>query len=132
MVILIDWLSGSLNATEMLSPFAVHSFFPGVLPQPELFLNASSAREGDFVSARCKTPANISSIKIFFCKDGHSLAALKDAPHNLLYTFSFSFTDQSAGLYSCGYQKKDDNNQAKYSILSAPWKLELLGKNQII
>ncbi|KAJ6653019.1 hypothetical protein lerEdw1_010224, partial [Lerista edwardsae] len=108
------------------SKYLTECSVPGILPPPELFLNASSAQEGDFVSAHCKTPVNISSTRIFFCKDGLPLATQQYTPGNIIYTFSFSVTQQNGSLYSCGYQKKYSNNQVTHSILSAPWKLTVL------
>ncbi|KAF7238002.1 putative sensor histidine kinase NtrY-like, partial [Varanus komodoensis] len=86
----------------------------------------SSAHVGDIVLARCKAPSNTSDIKIFLCKDGHSLSAQKGVSDNLVYTFSLSVNEQSAGLYYCGYQHRRWNNQRQNSILSDAWNLTVL------
>ncbi|KAJ6650736.1 hypothetical protein lerEdw1_004202 [Lerista edwardsae] len=88
------------------------------LAAPEFFLNATSARERDRVSARCVT-SNPLVTNIFFCQDGRLIFDYKTEPKETDYTLLLNISQHSTGHYSCSYQQKDGNN----SRLSADRKL---------
>lgn len=106
-------------------PFTCSPFtLPGELPAPEIYLNVSSAQVGDSLSMRCLPPDTRTSA-FFFCRNGHPIASRKALPSKIAYTLVFEISEQSAGQYSCGYQKKDRSNQ-KNSAFSAVWNLTVL------
>ncbi|XP_066484962.1 uncharacterized protein [Tiliqua scincoides] len=100
----------------------------GELPAPKIFLNATLAQVGDWVSVRCM-PLDTRASNFFFCKNGHIIASHRALPQNIAYTLVFPISEHSAGQYSCGYQKKDRNNQQKNSFLSAAWNFTVLPGN---
>ncbi|KAH1180603.1 hypothetical protein KIL84_001537, partial [Mauremys mutica] len=98
---------------------------PGDLPAPRLFLNTTSAQDGDPVSARCADLPNALVTKIVFCKDGVELSSQKFEPGQVSSTLFLNTSMMSAGHYSCGYQHKDEKNQVANSNLSAPLQLNV-------
>lgn len=89
-----------------------------------IFLNATSAQVGERVSLRCMPPDSRAS-KFVFCKNGHLIASRKALSQDIAYTLILLISEQSAGRYSCGYQKIDGNSR-KNSALSADSNLIIL------
>ncbi|KAJ6653023.1 hypothetical protein lerEdw1_010228 [Lerista edwardsae] len=90
-----------------------------------MFLNATSVREGDWISLRCMLPDTLVT-RYFFCKDGQTISSHRAMLRKAAYTLPLHISQQSAGRYSCGYQKKDGKNQEKTSARSAAWTLTVL------
>nr|XP_038035153.1 uncharacterized protein LOC119716996 isoform X1 [Anas platyrhynchos] len=91
----------------------------GDLTAPALFLNTSSAQEGESFSLRCTIDGHSAPTRIVFCKDRMEAHSLKGQLGKLIYTITLKVTQGSEGTYMCGYQLKDDNNRVRSSALSA-------------
>nr|XP_038028777.1 uncharacterized protein LOC119715467 isoform X2 [Anas platyrhynchos]XP_038035156.1 uncharacterized protein LOC119716997 isoform X2 [Anas platyrhynchos] len=89
------------------------------LTAPALFLNTSSAQEGESFSLRCTIDGHSAPTRIVFCKDRMEAHSLKGQLGKLIYTITLKVTQGSEGTYMCGYQLKDDNNRVRSSALSA-------------
>ncbi|XP_038028777.2 uncharacterized protein [Anas platyrhynchos] len=89
------------------------------LTAPTLFLNTSSAQEGESFSLRCTIDGHSAPTRIVFCKDRMEARSLKGELGKLIYTITLKVTQGSEGTYMCGYQLKDDNNRVRSSALSA-------------
>ncbi|KAM9113323.1 uncharacterized protein ACDP82_020067 isoform 1-T1 [Pangshura tecta] len=96
---------------------------PGDLPAPKLFLNMTSAQEGDLVLVRCAHLPNSLVTKVIFCKDGVAFSSQKLKLEQISSTLLLITSMKSAGRYSCGYQHKDEKNQVSSSNHSAPVQL---------
>ncbi|XP_054039581.1 uncharacterized protein LOC128901533 [Rissa tridactyla] len=92
---------------------------PGDLPAPELFLNTFRAQEGENVPFGCSIGRQAPATRIVFCKDGVEMYSLKAQRGQLSYFVLLNITRRSAGMYSCGYQHRNENNRVRSSALSA-------------
>nr|XP_025045016.1 uncharacterized protein LOC112547325 isoform X2 [Pelodiscus sinensis] len=95
------------------------------LPAPQLFLNPTSAQDGETVLARCAQFRYANITRVFFCKDGVALSNQKFETGQASYTFLLNVSMQSEGRYSCRYQIKDEKNKEVNSALSAPLQLKV-------
>ncbi|XP_053908313.1 uncharacterized protein LOC128849770 isoform X5 [Cuculus canorus] len=100
---------------------------PGDFSPPALFLNISSAQEGDEVLARCLVFSRFPIAHIFFCKDGVELANHPVGKGQFVSVLSIRFSSKSSGAYSCGYRRRSSLGQVMVSRLSIPWHLEIGG-----
>ncbi|XP_068519943.1 uncharacterized protein [Anas acuta] len=104
-----------------------NSTHDGDLTAPALFLNTSSAQEGESFSLRCTIDGHSAPTRIVFCKDRMEAHSLKGELGKLIYTITLKVTKGSKGTYMCGYQLKDDNNRVRSSALSAGRILDVPG-----
>ncbi|XP_035169916.1 uncharacterized protein LOC118159445 isoform X2 [Oxyura jamaicensis] len=100
----------------------------GDLPAPALFLNTSSAQEGELVTLRCTIDGHSAPTRTVFCKDRMEAHSLKGQLGKLSYTIILNVTQGSKGIYTCGYQLRDDNNRVRSSALSAGRILDVPGE----
>nr|XP_038028754.1 uncharacterized protein LOC119715463 isoform X2 [Anas platyrhynchos] len=96
---------------------------------PVLYLNASSAQEGETVLVQCTIDEQFPATRVFFCKNGQEEFSLKAQHGNINYSLVLTITSRSAGTYTCGYQKKNEKNWVKNSALSAPRTLSVPGSS---
>ncbi|XP_066843389.1 uncharacterized protein [Anser cygnoides] len=100
---------------------------PGDLPAPAFFLNTSRAQEGELVSLRCTLDGPSVPSRIVFCKGRMEAHSLKGQLGKLIYTIILDVTQGTEGVYTCGYQLKDDSNRVRSSALSAGRILDVPG-----
>nr|XP_038028714.1 uncharacterized protein LOC113840750 isoform X4 [Anas platyrhynchos] len=103
------------------------AFSPGNNQAPVLYLNASSAQEGEIVLLQCTLDEQFPPTRVVFCKNGLEEFSLKAQQGMLIYTLVLNITSRSAGMYTCGYQQKNKENWVRSSALSAPWTLSVAG-----
>ncbi|XP_053908310.1 uncharacterized protein LOC128849770 isoform X2 [Cuculus canorus] len=120
-LLLLSWLAGA-GGTELKACSS-----PGDFSPPALFLNISSAQEGDEVLARCLVFSRFPIAHIFFCKDGVELANHPVGKGQFVSVLSIRFSSKSSGAYSCGYRRRSSLGQVMVSRLSIPWHLEIGG-----
>eukprot|EP00075_Anas_platyrhynchos_P014462 XP_027303715.1 uncharacterized protein LOC113841232 isoform X2 [Anas platyrhynchos] len=96
---------------------------------PVLYLNASSAQEGEKVLLQCTIDEQFPAKRIVFCKNGLEEFSLKAQQGRLIYALVLNITSRSAGTYTCGYQQRNDSNWVRSSALSAPQTLSVAGAN---
>ncbi|XP_038028731.2 uncharacterized protein [Anas platyrhynchos] len=94
---------------------------------PVLYLNASSAQEGEIVLLQCTIDEQFPAKRIVFCKNGQEEFSLKAQQGRLIYALVLNITSRSAGTYTCGYQQRNDSNWVRSSALSAPQTLSMAG-----
>nr|XP_038028724.1 uncharacterized protein LOC113841232 isoform X1 [Anas platyrhynchos] len=94
---------------------------------PVLYLNASSAQEGEKVLLQCTIDEQFPAKRIVFCKNGQEEFSLKAQNGRLIYALVLNITSRSAGTYTCGYQQRNDSNWVRSSALSAPQTLSMAG-----
>ncbi|XP_068519914.1 uncharacterized protein [Anas acuta] len=94
---------------------------------PVLYLNASSAQEGEIVLLQCTLDEQFPPTRVVFCKNGQEEFSLKAQQGRLIYTLVLNITSRSAGTYTCGYQQKNKKNWVRSSALSAPRTLSVAG-----
>nr|XP_038028723.1 uncharacterized protein LOC113840750 isoform X13 [Anas platyrhynchos] len=94
---------------------------------PVLYLNASSAQEGEIVLLRCTIDEQFPATRVVFCKNGLEEFSLKAQQGKVIYTMDLNITSRSAGTYKCGYQQKNKENWVRNSALSAPQTLSVAG-----
>ncbi|EOA92812.1 hypothetical protein Anapl_18207, partial [Anas platyrhynchos] len=73
----------------------------GDLTAPALFLNTSSAQEGESFSLRCTIDGHSAPTRIVFCKDRMEAHSLKGQLGKLIYTITLKVTQGSEGTYMC-------------------------------
>eukprot|EP00075_Anas_platyrhynchos_P013785 XP_027303038.1 uncharacterized protein LOC113840498 isoform X2 [Anas platyrhynchos] len=103
------------------------AFSPGNNQAPVLYLNASSAKEGEIVLLQCTIDEQFPPTRVVFCKNGLEEFSLKAQQGKVIYTMDLSITSRSAGTYTCGYQQKNKENWVRNSALSAPRTLSVAG-----
>ncbi|XP_074873959.1 uncharacterized protein LOC142025236 isoform X2 [Carettochelys insculpta] len=118
---LLGWLGGAVVASK---GFCSSS---GDLSPPVLLMNVSSARQGEVALAQCFILSATPASTIFFCKDGAVLATQSASQGQFLATLTFNLSGQSAGHYSCRFERIDHLHQGKTSSLSIPWHLSVTG-----
>nr|XP_038028694.1 uncharacterized protein LOC113840747 isoform X3 [Anas platyrhynchos] len=106
------------------------AFSPGNSQAPVLYLNASSAQEGEIVLLRCSIDEQFPATRVVFCKNGQEEFSLKAQQGRLIYTMDLNITSRSAGTYKCGYQQKNKENWVRNSALSAPQTLSVAGAGE--
>ncbi|XP_046760826.1 uncharacterized protein LOC107055460 isoform X4 [Gallus gallus] len=99
----------------------------GTLQAPVLFLNASSAQEGEVVLARCVFQKQFPSTRIVLCKDGLEVYSVKVQEGRVMSSMLLNITERSAGTYTCFYQQRSTKNWLRSSPLSAPLDLQVTG-----
>ncbi|XP_074873958.1 uncharacterized protein LOC142025236 isoform X1 [Carettochelys insculpta] len=119
---LLGWLGGAVVASK---GFCSSS---GDLSPPVLLMNVSSARQGEVALAQCFILSATPASTIFFCKDGAVLATQSASQGQFLATLTFNLSGQSAGHYSCRFERIDHLHQGKTSSLSIPWHLSVTGE----
>nr|XP_038028785.1 uncharacterized protein LOC119715470 [Anas platyrhynchos] len=97
---------------------------------PVLYLNTSSAQEGEIVFFQCTIDAHFPATRVVFCKNGQEEHSLKAQHGRVIYPLVVNITSRSAGTYTCGYQQRSDSNWVRSSALSAPWTLSVPGETQ--
>eukprot|EP00076_Gallus_gallus_P012016 XP_015128556.1 uncharacterized protein LOC107049467 isoform X2 [Gallus gallus] len=100
---------------------------PGTLQAPVLFLNASSAQEGEVVLARCVFQKQFPATRIVLCKDGLEVYSVKVQEGTVMSSMLLNITERSAGTYTCFYQQRSTKNRLRSSPLSAPLDLQVTG-----
>ncbi|XP_054033072.1 uncharacterized protein LOC104306943 [Dryobates pubescens] len=100
---------------------------PGDLPPPGLFLNISSAEEGDLVLAHCLVFSRAPITHIFFCKDGVELLKKPMRRGHFSSSLPIQLATQTSGSYACGYQRRSSLGQVLSSSLSIPQLLTTTG-----
>ncbi|XP_042667271.1 uncharacterized protein LOC122156554 isoform X3 [Centrocercus urophasianus] len=99
----------------------------GALQAPVLYLNASSAQEGDVVLAQCVLQDQFPATRIVFCKDGLEVYSMKAQEGKVINSMLLSITERSSGTYKCLYEQRNEKNWLRSSVLSAPWDLHVTG-----
>eukprot|EP00076_Gallus_gallus_P036153 XP_025001691.1 uncharacterized protein LOC107055447 isoform X1 [Gallus gallus] len=99
----------------------------GTLQAPLLFLNASSAQEGEVVLARCVFQKQFPATRIVLCKDGLEVYSVKVQEGRVMSSMLLNITERSAGTYTCFYQQRSTKNWLRSSPLSAPLDLQVTG-----
>ncbi|XP_042748272.1 uncharacterized protein LOC122191926 isoform X2 [Lagopus leucura] len=99
----------------------------GVLQAPVLYLNASSAQEGDVVLAQCVLQDQFPATRIVFCKDGLEVYSMKAQEGKVINSVLLSITERSSGTYKCLYEQRNEKNWMRISVLSAPRDLRVTG-----
>nr|XP_038028707.1 uncharacterized protein LOC113840747 isoform X16 [Anas platyrhynchos] len=94
---------------------------------PVLYLNASSAQEGEIVLLQYTLDEQFPPTRVVFCKNGLEEFSLKAQQGRLIYALVLNITSRSAGTYTCGYQQKNKENWVRSSALSAPRTLSVAG-----
>ncbi|XP_015128558.2 uncharacterized protein LOC107049467 isoform X4 [Gallus gallus] len=99
----------------------------GTLQAPVLFLNASSAQEGEVVLARCVFQKQFPATRIILCKDGLEVYSVKVQEGRAMSSMLLNITERSAGTYTCFYQQRSTKNTLRSSPLSPPLDLQVTG-----
>ncbi|XP_052561139.1 uncharacterized protein LOC128091823 isoform X4 [Tympanuchus pallidicinctus] len=99
----------------------------GALQAPVLYLNASSAQEGDVVLAQCVLQDQFPATRIVFCKDGLEVYSMKAQEGKVINSMLLSITERSSGTYKCFYEQRSKKNWLRSSVLSAPRDLHVTG-----
>ncbi|XP_063157083.1 uncharacterized protein LOC134495517 [Candoia aspera] len=86
---------------------------PGELPAPHFVMNGTPVQEGEWVLLQCLLSNEFEVKNFYFCKDGHPLSTPTAFLYNGIYKVSLQISQQSAGQYSCGYQRMDRESQMK-------------------
>nr|XP_038028705.1 uncharacterized protein LOC113840747 isoform X14 [Anas platyrhynchos] len=124
-VLLLALCTGVTTQDICSSPgFQVHG---GNDQTPVLYLNASSAKEGERVLLQCILDEQFPPTRVVFCKNGLEEFSLKAQQGRLIYALVLNITSRSAGMYTCGYQQRNESNWVRNSALSAPWTLSVAG-----
>nr|XP_038028717.1 uncharacterized protein LOC113840750 isoform X7 [Anas platyrhynchos] len=124
-VLLLVLCTGVTTQDICSSPgFQVHG---GNDQTPVLYLNASSAKEGEIVLLQCILDEQFPPTRVVFCKNGLEEFILKAQQGRLIYALVLNITSRSAGMYTCGYQQRNEKNWVRNSALSAPWTLSVAG-----
>ncbi|XP_040549314.1 uncharacterized protein LOC107049467 isoform X1 [Gallus gallus] len=103
----------------------------GTLQAPVLFLNASSAQEGEVVLARCVFQKQFPATRIVLCKDGLEVYSVKVQEGTVMSSMLLNITERSAGTYTCFYQQRSTKNRLRSSPLSAPLDLQVTARDAI-
>ncbi|XP_066843237.1 uncharacterized protein [Anser cygnoides] len=96
---------------------------------PVLFLNTSSAQEGETVWIKCTIDGQFPAQRVFFCKNGQEEFSLRAQHGKVIYALVLNVTSRSAGTYTCGYQQRNESNWVRSSALSAPRTLSVPGSS---
>nr|XP_038028710.1 uncharacterized protein LOC119715460 [Anas platyrhynchos] len=97
---------------------------------PVLYLNASSAKEGEIVLLQCILDEQFPPTRVVFCKNGLEEFSLKAQQGRLIYALVLNINSRSAGTYTCGYQQRNKKNYVRNSALSAPQTLSVAGAGE--
>ena len=103
---------------------------PGDLLAPALQMNSTSAQPGTTVVLQCILPVVSPVIRIIFCKDGKEQYSQKAHQGQLSYSLVLNITSRSAGIYTCGYQQRNEMKQRRSSALSAGRILNVPGETR--
>eukprot|EP00075_Anas_platyrhynchos_P037087 XP_027326340.1 uncharacterized protein LOC113845407 [Anas platyrhynchos] len=95
---------------------------------PVLYLNASSAKEGEIIFFQCAIDWQFPATRVVFCKNGQEEFSLKAEQGKVIYALVLNITSRSAGTYKCGYQQRNESNWVRNSALSAPQTLSVAGE----
>ena len=106
------------------------AFSPGNDQTPVLYLNASSAKEGEIILFQCAIDWQFPATRVVFCKNGQEEFSLKAQQGKVIYALVLNITSRSAGTYKCGYQQRNESNWVRNSALSAPQTLSVPGETQ--
>nr|XP_038028250.1 uncharacterized protein LOC119715141 [Anas platyrhynchos] len=96
---------------------------------PVLYLNASSAKEGEIILFQCAIDWQFPATRVVFCKNGLEEFSLKAQQGKVIYALVLNITSRSAGTYKCGYQQRNESNWVRNSALSAPQTLSVAGSS---
>nr|XP_025043387.1 uncharacterized protein LOC102449859 isoform X3 [Pelodiscus sinensis] len=91
---------------------------PGALPAPTLYLNQTSAQQGDSVRLKCSVVSQSPATRVFFCKDGEEILSETGLEKKITYNYDHAVSRGSSGNYSCGYEIQDSDNRVNRSQLS--------------
>ncbi|XP_075771596.1 basement membrane-specific heparan sulfate proteoglycan core protein-like isoform X1 [Pelodiscus sinensis] len=91
---------------------------PGALPAPTLYLNQTSAQQGDSVRLKCSVVSQAPATRVFFCKDGEEILSETGLEKKITYNYDHAVSRGSSGNYSCGYEIQDSDNRVNRSQLS--------------
>ncbi|XP_071888274.1 uncharacterized protein [Anas platyrhynchos] len=105
------------------------AFSPGNNQSPVLYLNASSAQEGEIIFFQCAIDWQFPATRVVFCKYGLEEFSLKAQQGKVIYALVLNITSRSAGTYKCGYQQRNESNWVRNSALSAPQTLSVPGSS---
>eukprot|EP00075_Anas_platyrhynchos_P013868 XP_027303121.1 uncharacterized protein LOC113840592 [Anas platyrhynchos] len=94
---------------------------------PVLYLNASSAKEGEIILFQCAIDWQFPATRVVFCKNGQEEFSLKAQQGKVIYALVLNITSRNAGTYKCGYQQRNEGNWVRNSALSAPQTLSVPG-----
>nr|XP_038028691.1 uncharacterized protein LOC119715459 [Anas platyrhynchos] len=103
------------------------AFSPGNDQAPVLYLNSSSAKEGEIILFQCAIDWQFPATRVVFCKNGLEEFSLKAQQGKVIYALVLNITSRSAGTYTCGYQQRNESNWVRNSALSAPQTLSVPG-----
>nr|XP_038028712.1 uncharacterized protein LOC113840750 isoform X2 [Anas platyrhynchos] len=127
-VLLLVLCTGVTTQDICSSPgFQVHG---GNDQTPVLYLNASSAKEGETVLLQCILDEQFPPTRVVFCKNGLEEFSLKAQQGKVIYALVLNITSRSAGTYTCGYQQRNKKNWVRNSALSAPQTLSVAGAGE--
>nr|XP_038028706.1 uncharacterized protein LOC113840747 isoform X15 [Anas platyrhynchos] len=96
---------------------------------PVLYLNASTAKEGEIILFQCAIDWQFPATRVVFCKNGLEEFSLKAQQGKVIYALVLNITSRSAGTYKCGYQQRNESNWVRNSALSAPQTLSVAGSS---